>query len=50
MKNENFGSIMYDGKIIDIDKSDIKELQKISKDLKEKSQDLNNKIITVFKQ
>lgn len=50
MKSNSFGSIMYDGKIIDIDKNDIDELQKISKDLKEKSQDLNSKIITVFKQ
>lgn len=50
MKNNNFGSIMHDGKIIDIGKTDIDQLQKISKDLKEKSEDLNNKIITVFKQ
>lgn len=50
MKNEKFGSIMYEGKIVNIDMSNINDLEKISKELEEKEKNLKEKIFTVFKQ
>lgn len=50
MKNEKFGSIVIDGKVIDIDKSNINDLEKIEKKLEEQEKNLKEKIVTVFKQ
>ncbi len=50
MKNEKFGSIMHEGKIVNIDMSNINDLEKISKELEEKEKNLKEKIFTVFKQ
>lgn len=50
MKNENFGSIMYNGKMINLDTSKISDLEKMKKDLYEKEKNLKEKIVTVFKQ
>ena len=50
MKNEVFGSIMYDGKMINLDKENIETLEKISQELKEKCDTLKNKSATIFKQ
>lgn len=50
MKNEKFGSIVIDGKVIDIDKSSINDLEKIEKKLEDQEKNLKEKIVTVFKQ
>ena len=50
MKEELFGTIMYDGKMYNLDKDDIDELVKISQELKEKAQNLEEKVEKVFKQ
>ena len=50
MKEELFGSIMYNGKLVDIDKEDIENLKNISKDLREKNKILEEKIENIFKQ
>ena len=43
-----FGNVMYDGKMINVDKEDIENLKKISKDLKEKNKKLEEKIEKIF--
>ena len=50
MENDIFGSVMYDGKMINLDKESIENLEKISEELKIKTESLKSKIITVFKQ
>lgn len=50
MNQDIFGNIMYDGKMINIDKLEIEELEKISKDLKEKCNNLKRKSESIFKQ
>lgn len=50
MKQELFGNIMYEGKLINIDKEDIENLKKISDILKEKNKKLEEKIDRIFKQ
>ena len=50
MKEDIFGSVMYDGKLIDIDKEDIEKLKKISKELKEKNKKLEEKSENIFNQ
>lgn len=50
MKNEKFGSIVIDGKMIDLDRSKIEDLEKIEKDLEIQEKSLKQKITTVFKQ
>ena len=48
MKNEVFGNIIYKGKMINLDKEDIIELERISDNLENKIESLNSKMITVF--
>lgn len=50
MKEDTFGTIMYDGKLIDIDKEDIEKLKKISKELSEKNDILEQKAEKIFNQ
>ena len=50
MKEELFGSIMNNGKLIDIDKEDIENLKIISKELREKNKILEEKTENIFKQ
>ena len=50
MKEDTFGTIMYDGKLIDIDKEDIEKLKKISKELSEKNDMLEQKAEKIFNQ
>lgn len=50
MENEIFGSVMYNGKMINLDKENIENLEKISQDLKIECETLKAKMITVFKQ
>lgn len=50
MKNEKFGSIMFDGKMIDIDRTNIEELEKIETKLKENEKNLKSKVVTIFNQ
>lgn len=50
MKEDLFGSIMYDGKLINVDTEDIEKLKEISKDLKEKNIKLEEKLENIFKQ
>lgn len=50
MKEDTFGTIMYDGKLIDIDKEDIEKLKKISKELSEKNNILEQKAEKIFNQ
>lgn len=50
MDKEKFGSIILDGKMIDLDSENIENLEKIESKLQERENDLKNKVITVFKQ
>lgn len=50
MENDIFGSVVYDGKMINLDKESIENLEKISEELKIKTESLKSKMITVFKQ
>jgi hypothetical protein len=50
MKKEMFGTIMYDGKMINLDSTEIEKLEKISSDLKEKCESLKKKSEVIFKQ
>ena len=50
MKEDVFGSIMYDGQMINVDKEEIEKLEKISKELKEKNKILEEKIDRIFNQ
>ena len=50
MKEDTFGSIMYGGKLIDLDKEDIDKLKKISKELSQKNDMLEQKAEKIFNQ
>lgn len=50
MKKEKFGSIMLDGKMINLDSSNISDLEKIESKLKEKEEEIKKKITPVFNQ
>ena len=50
MKEDVFGSIMYDGKMVNIDKEDVEKLKTISDELKKKASILNQKAESIFKQ
>lgn len=50
MKEDIFGSIMYDGKMINVDKEKIETLENISKELKEKNKKLEQKAENIFNQ
>ena len=50
MKEELFGSIMYNGKMIDIDKEDVESLKKIAEELKEKNKIIEEKTENIFNQ
>ena len=50
MKEELFGSILYDGQMINVDQEDIENLKKIAKTLTEKNQKLEEKAENIFKQ
>ena len=50
MKKENFGSIMYDGKIINLETSEISDLERIQENLKQQREELKQKMEVVFKQ
>lgn len=50
MNEEKFGNIVNNGKMIDIDKANVSELKTIATDLKTKREDLEKKVVTVFKQ
>ena len=50
MSEEQFGNIMYDGKIVNLDKEKIELLEEISKDLKSKRDTLKRRAESIFKQ
>lgn len=50
MKNEKFGSIMQNGKMIDLDRASLEDLEKVAENLKIKEVELKQKAVTVFKQ
>ena len=50
MKEELFGSIMYEGKMINVDQEDIETLKKIVTTLTEKNKKLEAKAENIFKQ
>lgn len=50
MENESFGSIFYKDKMVNLDRSNVQELEKISEDLDLKEKSLKSKVLTVFKQ
>lgn len=50
MKNEKIGTIIYEDKMVDLDKTDIKKLEKMSEDLKAREINLKQKVESVFKQ
>ena len=50
MIEDKFGTIMYNGKVVDIDTEDIEKLKKISKELKEKNEELEKKSEKIFNQ
>ncbi len=50
MDKEKFGSIILDGRMINLDSENIETLEKIESNLQEKENNLKNKVITVFKQ
>ena len=50
MKEETFGSIMYKGKMINIDSENIDVLKNISDELKEKNKQLEMTVEKIFNQ
>lgn len=50
MKEELFGSIMYNGKMINVDKENIEVLKNISNELKEKNKKLEVSVEKIFNQ
>lgn len=50
MKEDLFGNIVYQGKMINVDQEDIENLKKISKELKEVNKKLDEKAENIFKQ
>ncbi len=47
---EKFGSIMYDGKMINLDNENMEKLSEISEELSNKYNSLMKKTLTVFNQ
>ena len=47
---EKFGSIMFDGKIVNLDNESMEKLSEISEELTEKYNTLMKKTLTVFNQ
>ncbi len=50
MKEDIFGNVLYNGKMVNIDKESVENLKKISSDLKEKNKKLEEKAEKIFKQ
>lgn len=50
MKQDVFGSIIYDGKMINVDQEEIENLRKISLEIREKNKSLEEKVEKIFKQ
>ena len=50
MKDDLFGNIMYEGKMVNVDKENIENLRKISSELKEKNKRLEEKADNIFNQ
>lgn len=50
MKENLFGSMMYNGKLVNIDTEDMEKLRKISEELKEKNKILEEKTEKIFNQ
>lgn len=50
MEEDKFGTVMYNGKIVNVDTEDIEILKKISKELKEKNEELEKKSEKIFNQ
>lgn len=50
MKEDLFGTVFYNGKLINVDTEDIEKLKKISEELKEKNNKLEEKSEKIFKQ
>lgn len=50
MKEEVFGSVMLDGKMINLDKDDLEKLQDISSKMKDKCDTLKKRTSTIFNQ
>lgn len=50
MDKDVFGSIMYSGKMVNLDKENIESLEKMSQELKEKCNTLKKKANSIFNQ
>ncbi len=50
MTEEKFGSMMYNGKMINLDTENVEMLEKISNELKLKSESIKKKAEVIFKQ
>ncbi|MCI8309614.1 MAG: hypothetical protein HFJ45_05400 [Clostridia bacterium] len=50
MTEEKFGSMMYNGKMINLDTENVEMLEKISNELKLKSESIKKKAEAIFKQ
>jgi len=50
MSEEMFGSVMYNGKMINVDKENIEVLKNISQELKEKNKKLEETADKIFNQ
>ena len=50
MKDDVFGSIMYNGKLINVDKEDVQNLKKISAELKDKNKKLEDRMEKILEQ
>lgn len=50
MKDERFGNVMYNGKLINVDTEKIENLKKISEEIKEKKAKLEEKEEKIFLQ
>jgi len=48
MEKDVFGTIFYNGRMVDLDKEDIGTLEKISKELKVQDEELKNKVLSIF--
>lgn len=48
--NEKFGTIMYDGKMVNLDSEEIEKLESISEEISKKYSGLMKKTLTVFNQ
>ena len=48
MEKDIFGTIFFDGKLVDLDKENIENLEKMSNELKSKDEELKKKILTIF--